>query len=66
MSKEALGESIDASNFKETAQRIIAKYNEKGLIIDALLWSAIIGYYNAALHDDGAYEQSMREFEAKK
>lgn len=56
---------IDASNFRETAQKIIAKYFEKGMLVDALLWAEVIRLYNVAL-DDAAYEQSMCEFEAKK
>jgi hypothetical protein len=46
--KEELG-TLSKSNFREFAKRAIAQYEKKDLIVDALLWSAIIGHYEAAI-----------------
>lgn len=40
---------IDKSNFRETAQAAIKKYQDKGMILDALLWARIVGLYEKAL-----------------
>jgi hypothetical protein len=42
-------EPLTEANYRETARRAIDKYYEKGMIIDSLLWSTIIGFYEAEL-----------------
>jgi hypothetical protein len=42
-------EVLNDTNFPLVAQRAIAKYEQKNMVIDALLWSAIIAKYDAAL-----------------
>ncbi|MDE2102676.1 MAG: hypothetical protein KGL39_35860, partial [Patescibacteria group bacterium] len=41
--------TIDESNFRECAQQAIEKYKNSGMVLDALVWSRIIGLYEAAL-----------------
>jgi hypothetical protein len=41
---------INSSNYRTTAQKMIEKYESMGLIVDALLWSHVIGLYEAALN----------------
>ena len=52
--------TLSESNYRDFAKRIIEKYSEKNMIIDALLWAQVIGFYEAAL-ENAAFEQSMRE-----
>jgi len=40
---------LNETNFREWAQRVITKYVEMGLAVDALVWAQIIGLYNEAL-----------------
>jgi hypothetical protein len=40
---------IDETNYREVAQQAIRKYEEKNMAIDAIVWSTIIGFYEAAL-----------------
>lgn len=43
------GDSLNETNFRETAQRAIVAYDKKHMIFDSLLWSSIISYYDRAL-----------------
>jgi hypothetical protein len=36
---------LNGANFREFAQRAIAAYYDKGRIVDALLWRAIVAHY---------------------
>ena len=38
--------TLDETNFKEFAEKAIAKYAENDMPIDKMLWSCIIGLYN--------------------
>jgi hypothetical protein len=53
MSRSAYGkpatDELNASNYQDFARRAIDKYHEKGMMVDALLWSKIIGYYNTEI-----------------
>lgn len=41
---------IDETNFRVHAQRAIKKYQEKGMILDAMVWGRIIALYEEALN----------------
>jgi len=45
----AADSSLNETNFREFARKAIEKYEQRGMLIDAMLWSAIIGHYNTAL-----------------
>lgn len=49
-----MSSTLDATNYRLWASKVIAKYNQKGMMIDAMLWSQIIGYYERALEADGS------------
>jgi hypothetical protein len=44
---------IDETNYREVAQQAIRKYEEKNMVIDAIIWSTIIGFYETALKSKG-------------
>lgn len=44
-----MGKNIDETNFKEYAQLTIKKYEEMGMVADAMLWSYIIRLYESEL-----------------
>jgi hypothetical protein len=62
MSTDKKSDKLDETNFRETAQKIIAKYVEMTLLVDALLWAQVIGFYNNAL-DEAANAARMRDLE---
>ncbi len=49
--KAAPNETLTAENYREWAKSIIAKYDEKGMIFDSMVWSQVIGHYERALSD---------------
>jgi hypothetical protein len=57
-------ESLTGSNYREIAQKCIAVYQKKGLALDCLLWSQIIGYYEAALQEAKPAAPKKRRFRA--
>jgi hypothetical protein len=42
-------EVLSDENYRRFAQKAIEKYAEKGMVIDSLMWSQVIGRYEAAL-----------------
>jgi hypothetical protein len=48
MAKQTEG-ILDATNYREVAQRAIKTYEKKEMWIDGLMWSQIIGFYEEAL-----------------
>ena len=46
-------DSLNETNFRDYAQKMIAKYNEKGMFVDAMLWASVIGHYERALTREG-------------
>jgi len=40
---------LSRDNYRQFAQRAIEAYERKGMLVDALLWSGIIGHYEASL-----------------
>jgi hypothetical protein len=42
-----MSDTLDQSNFREFAQKAIAAYDKKGMIVDEMLWAGIIGQYDA-------------------
>lgn len=51
--KAKKSDNIDETNYRNTAHRMVAKYEEKGMIVDALLWAHIVGHYETALKKAG-------------
>lgn len=43
--------ALTAENFREVAKQAITAYEKKNLAFDAILWGAIIGYYEAMIAD---------------
>lgn len=44
---------LSEENFREYAQKAIKTYEEKNMVIDAIVWSGIIAHYNRALDAAG-------------
>lgn len=42
-------ESLNKTNFRKFAKDTIASYDKKGMIVDAMLWGAIIRHYENEL-----------------
>ena len=42
---------LDATSYREVAQRAIKTYEKKGMLIDGLMWGQIIGFYEEALKE---------------
>jgi hypothetical protein len=40
-------EVLSESNYRDFAQRAVASYHDKGMIVDALLWRHIVAHYEA-------------------
>lgn len=51
--KTRANDTLNETNFREFARKAIEKYEQKGMLIDAMLWGAIIGYYERALEAGG-------------
>lgn len=58
--------AIDKSNFRDVAQTAIKKYTSKGMLIDAMIWSTIIGYYEAAIASNLTPPQASTTVEKEK
>lgn len=46
--EQGLG-TLGPDNFREWAKDAIAKYNQRGMIVDAMAWSRIVALYEEAL-----------------
>jgi hypothetical protein len=44
-----MSDTLDQSNFRKFAQKAIAAYDKKGMIVDEMLWAGIIGHYDAEI-----------------
>lgn len=42
-----MSEELDKSNYREFAKKAIQKYLDKNMLVDAMVWSKIIGFYEA-------------------
>jgi hypothetical protein len=51
MEKVKKDDNLNGGNFQIFAQKAVEKYLEKGMMIDGMLWGAIIKYYNKALSE---------------
>lgn len=38
-------ENLSEHNYRSFAKKVIEKYNDMGMIADAMVWGAIVGYY---------------------
>lgn len=41
--------TIDARRFRETARKAVEKYEERGMVVDAIVWGRIVGEYEALI-----------------
>lgn len=44
--------NLNAGNFRGFARKIVAKYEAKGMLVDAMAWAAILDLYDAELGKD--------------
>jgi hypothetical protein len=44
-------ENLNARTFRDTAKKAVERYEQRGMVVDAIVWGRIVGEYEAALSD---------------
>lgn len=56
-------DTLNESNFQDFAMEAIRSYHKKHRLIDSMLWSSIIGHYNARIEHLETRVRELQEHE---